>query len=131
MSEMITIKSELLKWMPCEVINVRYAKKFTIQPENPFVFSHVRQTTGDIVLTSYFTGNFSIKPHQEVQVNAKDYESACIERIKEMFDDCVCSVVKRSGQAYVNTDDYDSNTLHIPINCDPRPHEDNYTIEVV
>ncbi len=121
MSEMITIKAELLKWCPWgfSFIQIEYKAEREFQ---------CMSADGDY---AYDLNSRLYDLCEEVQVNAKAYETACIERIKEMFDDCVCSVVKRSGQAYVNTDDYDSNTLHIPINCDPRPHEDNYTIEVV
>ena len=123
MSEIITIKAELLKWCP---------RKF------PFIINngifHIMGVVGEVVeYTGCRIGVMKIHFMEDVQVNAKDYEEACIARIKEMFDIDelgLCKIKKSSVGVDLVVGIGRYNTKYVQINCDPRPNEESYEIEL-
>ncbi len=119
------IKANHLKW--CE-----YGFKFTFcEKEYKFKAFNLNE---NIEVSPVELDGFNLivghPPHLEVSVDETEYKANVIEKIVSIFDEVVTSVVKHSGQVFVNTDDYDGNTKHIAINIDPQPWSEEYQIEV-
>jgi hypothetical protein len=142
MSKMITIPAASLKWCPCEF-------EFKRSANSIWDTFYLIDKDGDV---SYFNGIGFMPPEEEIQVIAKDYEEACVARLKEMYNNKhqkVVKVEKRTtggwgGYCWVNIETAGTTTVldsgeewwvtssekRFSVNCDPRPHESEYEIEV-
>jgi hypothetical protein len=139
MSKLITIPAEGLKWCP-----VGFSFYREEHPNTEFAMKQV--SYGQVFADCWPDYLGSMSSDVGVQVNAKDYERVCIERIKEMFEKKhvrIIKITKHGGLIHCHmqilpvviedkgkqkiTEPMD---LYFPINCDPRPNIDEYTIEV-
>jgi hypothetical protein len=125
MSKLITIPAEGLKWCPVGFEFI-YGS-FTLEYGGHYPGRIMLGNSGGCLWTE-------IVESVKVQVNAKEYEEACVERIKEMFKD-IYTIYKADGLVSVyasgiNGEHYSGKLLEVPIKCDPRPHEETYEIEV-
>lgn len=64
-----------------------------------------------------------LEPTTLVEVDAEEYEKACISRIKEVLVN-VKKVVKTKNGVFA------MQAIFQPIKCDPRPHESEYEINL-
>jgi len=119
MSKQVEIRAELLKWCP-------YGFEFTFNGAGfilrAVLLNRVTCKYADSDLSEMWsTGN-------TVTVNAQDYEKAVIERIKEMLPKHLMlkHITKRYGSALV----FYGDDKFIHVLADPRPWEDEYTIEI-
>ena len=139
--KMITIRAKLLKWCPYGFEMLLGRSKYSAKG----FFSH-REKGKWVRLIG---GNGISAEGAIVDVDAGEYEKACIDRIKEMFngefskvisikkahcDGVVVIMNTPSLPQYKKYGEKDSGTFFtkksIWVNCDPRPHEQSYVIEV-
>lgn len=125
--ELVEIKADLLKFCPYmfvfEFNNTEFAFEYIL---NSHAFC--RYLYNDSV-EKWSTGN-------TVLVNSQDYERAVMAKIKEMIDfgrDTISSakVVKVNGSVHIEfVPSHAFKLVILPINADPRPWEESYTIEI-
>ena len=120
---MIKIKASLLKWVSVDF-------EFWYNEEQHY-FEGI-DADGDIF---YDERCGFVAPDYAIHIDEKEYEKACIEKIKEMFnfDNCInIKIIKDNGLievCYVPAGNamMEETTL---INADPRPNEDRYEIKI-
>jgi hypothetical protein len=125
MSEMITIKAKLLKWCPYE-FSVRFGRSDS---------SSIQLYVGmGGVWARFKNGDGLLARGAIVDVNAKDYEKACIDSICEINDRKITYIKKDSRGVFAHwkekTRGGGTMSGTIKVKCDLRPHEDAYRVEV-
>jgi len=136
MSKQVEIKAELLKWCP-------YRFEFELINSLGIKYAFVGVDGDWIQMLDVYSAEYDFQTllEEKVLVNAKDYEKAVIERIKEMIPDATMIIKRREG-VFAMTRHYipegnsngefvvSTGRQYIDISCDPQPWEDRYNIEI-
>ncbi len=121
MSDKITIPAKLLKFA-YSGFDFKYFED-NEEWEDAFTYYNNKPSVGELPVNSVESHFFD---DCQVEVDAKEYEDACIDRIKEMLRCDFDAIFKHKHGVFVHS----KAGPNVSIHCDPRPTTDEYEITI-